>query len=137
MSIQTLLQVNAEVKNNYYMSVGGQSQLSINPAFVTSALDFPGYTIVRSLGIGRGITVRTRNCCSAIAFACSALCGGRSVGFTYLCEQAREEAMQLLIRQAQTMGGNAIIAFRFEANNVMDGMTEVLAYGTVVEIKAN
>jgi len=137
MPIETLLQADADVKTNYFMSVGGKSQLSISPEFVTSALDFPGYTIIRSIGIGRGITVRTRNCISAIFFSCSALCGGRSVGFTHLCEQAREEALQLLIRQAQAMGGNAIIAFRFEANNIMDGMTEVLAYGTVVEVRPN
>jgi uncharacterized protein YbjQ (UPF0145 family) len=121
-------------KTNYFLSVGGKEQIKIDISFITTALELPGYKIVRSCGIARGITCRSRNCCAAICAALCSLGGGRNSMFTYLCEQAREEALQLLIKQAQHMGGNAIIGFRYESHDIIDGITEVLAYGTAVEI---
>ncbi len=106
----------------------------VGPDFITTGLDFPGYKIDRNVGIARGITVRSRNVCSTIAGLFCSCAGGRVEIFVHLCETAREEALQLLIRQAEHMGGNAIVGFRYEAHDVVNGVTEVLAYGTVVVV---
>jgi uncharacterized protein YbjQ (UPF0145 family) len=99
---------------------------------VTSALEIPGYKVTKNLGIVRGITVRSRNAVANIGASFQALFGGNITIYTDLCEKAREEAYELMLQHANAMGANAIISFRYDANEIMAGITEVLAYGTAV-----
>ncbi len=110
--------------------------MPLHPAFVTSALDLPGYRIVRSLGIVRGIVVRSRSVFGTIGASLQTLVGGDITLFTQLCEKTRHDAFQRMVQHAEAQGANAIIAFRYDANEVMQGVTEVLAYGTAVVIEA-
>jgi len=102
---------------------------------VTTAFDLHGYRIVRSLGIVRGITVRSRSIFGTIGGSLQTIVGGNITAFTNLCEKAREEAFELMLRHAFDMGANAIVGMRYDANEVMDGVTEVLAYGTAVFVE--
>ena len=102
---------------------------------ITTSTGLEGYRITRQLGLVRGITVRSRSIVGNIAGGFMTLFGGRSTIYTELCENAREEALQLMIRHAQEMGANAIISMRYDANEVMSGLTEVLAYGTAVVVE--
>jgi uncharacterized protein YbjQ (UPF0145 family) len=102
---------------------------------VTTALEIPGVRIVRQLGVVRGITVRSRSVVGNIGAALQTLVGGNISLFTELCEQAREEAFALMMRHAGALGANAIIAMRYDANEVAQGVTEVLAYGTAVVVE--
>lgn len=99
---------------------------------VSTTFDLPGYRIVESLGMVRGITVRSRNVFSQIGAGFRALAGGKIGAYVKLCESAREEAYQELVAHAQSLGANAILGFRYDANEIMEGITEVLAYGTAV-----
>ena len=101
---------------------------------ITTALNFEGYRIVRELGIVRGITVRSRNIIANIGAGLQSLIGGNISLYTELCEKAREEAFEFMIQHADEMGANAIIAMRYDANEVTAGITEVLAYGTAVVV---
>jgi len=107
----------------------------IDPTLVTTGLDLPGYRIVRNLGMVRGIVVRSRSVVGTIGASLQTLVGGNITLFTELCETTREEAFGLLLAHAAERGANAIIAMRYDANEVMNGVTEVLAYGTAVEVK--
>lgn len=127
------VKVDPTPKSQYFMSVG-DAPVNITNEFVTSSLELPGYQIVKSFGIAKGITVRSRNLCSTLSAIICSFGGGRNILFSELCEQARDEAQQLLIQQAQHIGGNAIIGFRFESHDIADGITEVLAYGTAVKV---
>jgi uncharacterized protein YbjQ (UPF0145 family) len=98
----------------------------------TTAFIIDGYRIVRNLGVIRGITVRSRSVLGNFAGGIQTIFGGNITIFTELCEHARLEAFQLLLAHAQALGANAIIGVRYDANEVMDGVTEVLAYGTAV-----
>jgi len=136
------MQVNSNPQNQFFLSVQGipgevQPLVHITLPLITSGLELPGYHIVRSCGIARGITVRSRNVCATICAVLCSLGGGRNSLFTELCEQSRDEALQLLVQQAQILGGNAIIGFRYEAHDIYDGITEVLAYGTAVVVEEN
>ncbi len=102
---------------------------------VTTAFGFEGYRIARNLGIVRGITVRSRSVVGNFVGGLQTLVGGNITVFTELCEHAREEAFELMVQHAQQMGANAIIGMRYDANDVMDGVTEVLAYGTAVVVE--
>lgn len=102
---------------------------------ITTSTYLEGYKIVKQLGLVRGITVRSRSILGNIAGGFMTIFGGRSVIYTELCENAREEALQLMIRHAQDLGANAIISMRYDANDVMSGLTEVLAYGTAVVVE--
>lgn len=121
-------------KSQYFVSVGN-APVKITNEFITGSTELPGYEIVRSLGIAKGITVRSRNLCSTIFAILCSFGGGRNMIFCELCEQARDEALQLLVQQAQKMGANAVICMRYESHDIADGITEVLAYGTAVQIK--
>ena len=99
---------------------------------VTTAFSIEGYKTVRSLGIVRGITVRSRSIVGNIGAGFQVLVGGRITLYQELCEKAREEAYELMMQHAQEMGANAIIGMRYDANEVASGVTEVLAYGTAV-----
>jgi uncharacterized protein YbjQ (UPF0145 family) len=99
---------------------------------VTTAFILDGYRIDKNLGIVRGITVRSRSIFGTIGGSLHTIVGGNITAFTNLCEKAREEAFDLMLQHAGEMGANAIIGMRYDANEVMNGVTEVLAYGTAV-----
>lgn len=102
---------------------------------VTTSTEIPGYKITQNLGIARGITVRSRNLFANIGAGFQTLVGGNITIYTELCEKTRKEAFDLMLRHAGEMGANAIVAFRYDANEVMSGVTEVLAYGTAVKLE--
>jgi uncharacterized protein YbjQ (UPF0145 family) len=104
-------------------------------SLVTTSTSLEGYKIVRHLGVVRGITVRSRSALGNIAGGFQSLFGGRLSIYVELCENAREEAYQLMIQHAQVMGATAIINMRYDANEVMQGITEVLVYGTAVVVE--
>lgn len=95
----------------------------IEPANVTTAFELHGFIVKRSLGLVRGITVRSRSILGTLG------------GALHTCEKAREEAFELMMTHAKEMGANAVIGMRYDANEVMDGVTEVLAYGTAVQVE--
>ncbi len=106
-----------------------------NNTLITTSTSLEGYRIIQQLGLVRGITVRSRSILGNIAGGFMTIFGGRSAIYTELCENAREEAFQLMIQHATELGGNAIISMRYDANEVMNGLTEVLAYGTAVVVE--
>ncbi|MEO8803216.1 MAG: YbjQ family protein [Rudaea sp.] len=101
---------------------------------VTSSFELPGQKIVRNFGIVRGIVVRSRSVVGSIGAGLQTLLGGNITLYTELCEKAREDAFELMVRHAATHGANAIIGMRYDANEVAQGVTEVLAYGTAVTV---
>jgi uncharacterized protein YbjQ (UPF0145 family) len=102
---------------------------------VTTAFTLDGYRVVRTLGIVRGITVRSRSIVGNIGAGIQTIFGGNITLLQELCEKARLEAYTLLLQHANEMGANAIIGMRYDANEVMSGVTEVLAYGTAVVVE--
>lgn len=100
--------------------------------FITTTNEFVGYRIERHLGVVRGITVRSRSVVGNIGAGIQSLFGGNITLYTELCEHAREEAFELMLRHADEAGANAIVGMRYDANEVAQGITEVLAYGTAV-----
>ena len=102
---------------------------------VTTAFELPGQRIVRNLGIARGIIVRSRSIVGNFLGGLQALLGGNITIYTQLCEQARTEAFDLMCRDAHRLGANAIIAMRYDATEIAQGVTEVLAYGTAVRVE--
>jgi uncharacterized protein YbjQ (UPF0145 family) len=106
-----------------------------DPTLITTSTSLEGYKVVRQLGLVRGITVRSRSVIGNIAGSFLTIFGGRNSIYTELCEKAREEALQLMITHAADKGANAIINMRYDANEVMQGLTEVLAYGTAVVVE--
>jgi uncharacterized protein YbjQ (UPF0145 family) len=106
----------------------------VDSSMVTSGTELPGFRVVRNFGIVRGITVRSRSVLGNLAAAIQTIMGGNITVLTELCETARQEAYELLLVHAAQHGANGIIAMRYDANEVMQGVTEVLAYGTAVEV---
>jgi uncharacterized protein YbjQ (UPF0145 family) len=102
---------------------------------VTTTNDLPGYRVVQHLGLVRGVTVRSRSVIGNLGAAIQSVFGGNITIFTRLAEQARQEAYDLLVEHAEQMGAHAILAMRYDANEITDGITEVLAYGTAVKIE--
>jgi len=109
----------------------------LDPSMVTSALELPGYRIVRNFGIVRGIIVRSRSVVGNIGAALQTIVGGNITILTDLCERTREEAYDLLLQHAAMQGANAVVGFRYDTTEVMSGVTEVLAYGTAVRVEAD
>lgn len=107
----------------------------MDASLITTSINLEGYRIVKHLGVVRGITVRSRSALGNIAGGFQSLFGGRLPIYVELCENSREEAFQLLAQHAQTLGANAIINMRYDANEIMQGITEVLAYGTAVVVE--
>lgn len=107
----------------------------MNHALVTTSISLEGYKVTKNLGLVRGVTVRSRSALGNIAGGFQSLFGGRLSIYVELCENTREEAYQLMIQHAQVMGANAIISMRYDANEIMQGVTEVLAYGTAVVVE--
>ena len=103
---------------------------------IVTTNDAPGYRVVKTLGLVRGITVRSRNAISDMVGGLQSMLGGRVETYVKLAEASRAEALQELVEHAQAMGANAVIAMRYEANEIMEGVTEVLAYGTAVVVEA-
>jgi len=103
-------------------------------AMVTTALSLPGYKIVRTLGVVRGLTVRSRSIVGNFLGGIQSIFGGNITIYTNLCEQAREETYRLMCEHAEKHGANAIIAVRYDATELMAGLTEVLCYGTAVVV---
>jgi uncharacterized protein YbjQ (UPF0145 family) len=102
---------------------------------VATTNDLPGHRIVRVVGLVRGITVRSRSIIGTIGGALQSIVGGNITLFTGLAETARQEALDLMIRHADEMGANAVIAMRYDSNDITDGITEMLAYGTAVVVE--
>ena len=102
---------------------------------ITTAFVLDGYKIVKNLGIVRGITVRSRNVFATIGASFQTLVGGNNTLFTQLCEKTRLEAFEIMMQHAEELGANAVIGMRYDANEVMSGVTEVLAYGTAVVVE--
>ncbi|MBI1749589.1 MAG: YbjQ family protein [Acidobacteria bacterium] len=104
-------------------------------SLVTTSNDLPGYRVVRNLGMVRGVVVRSRSILGTIGAGLQTIVGGNITLFTDLCEQTRQHAYELMVQHAAERGANAIIAMRYDANEVMQGVTEVLAYGTAVQVE--
>jgi len=102
---------------------------------VTTAFELPGYRIVRNLGVVRGIVVRSRNVFASIGAGLQTILGGNITILTQLCEKTRQDALLMMMEHATQHGANAIIAARYDANELMQGVTEVLAYGTAVVVE--
>ena len=102
---------------------------------VTTAFTIDGYRVVRGLGVVRGITVRSRSIFGTMGGTFQTIVGGNITAFTKLCEIARAEAFEIMIQHASEIGANAIIGMRYDANEIMNGVTEVLAYGTAVIVE--
>ena len=107
----------------------------LDDSMVTTAMELPGFRVVRSLGVVRGITVRSRNAISDAIGGFQSMLGGRVGAYVKLAEASREEAYDELVKHAQAIGANAVVAMRYEANEIMPGVTEVLAYGTAVVVE--
>jgi uncharacterized protein YbjQ (UPF0145 family) len=103
--------------------------------FITTGTSIAGHRVVREVGIATGIIVRSRSVVGNFFGAIQTIFGGNITIYTSLCQQAREDAFQLMIEDAKRLGGNAIIAFRYDTTEVMPGLTEVLAYGTAVIVE--
>jgi uncharacterized protein YbjQ (UPF0145 family) len=107
----------------------------IDSSMVTTNIELNGYKITKSLGVVRGIIVRSRSLFGNIAGGFQTLFGGRISIYQQLCEKTREEAFQHMVQHADERGANAIINMRYDANEVIGGVTEVLAYGTAVYVE--
>jgi uncharacterized protein YbjQ (UPF0145 family) len=105
-------------------------------AWITTAFDFEGCRVARNLGIVRGITVRSRSVIGNLGASLQQLVGGNISIYTELCEHARLEAFEIMVRHAEAVGANAIIGMRYDATEIAQGVTEVLAYGTAVVVEA-
>ena len=109
----------------------------MDPSMVTTALELPGAKIVRNLGVVRGIVVRSRSIFGTIGAGLQTLVGGNITLLTNLCEKTRQEAFDLMLQHAAELGANAVVGARYDATEIMQGVTEVLAYGTAVFVEAS
>jgi uncharacterized protein YbjQ (UPF0145 family) len=107
----------------------------VDAVMVTTANELPGYRIVRNYGIVRGIVVRSRSILGNLGAALQTVVGGNITILTDLCEKTRQDAFELLLMHAAQHGANAVVAMRYDATEVMQGVTEVLAYGTGVQVE--
>ena len=111
-------------------------QQSLDHAMTTTAFSLDGYRTTKTLGVVRGVTVRSRSILGTIGASLQTLVGGNITLFTQMCERAREDAFRLMLEHAAQHGANALIGVRYDANEVSAGVTEVLAYGTAVVVEA-
>jgi uncharacterized protein YbjQ (UPF0145 family) len=119
-----------ESNNNTYTSGP-----KVDYSMVATAFELPGHKIVKNLGVAKGIIVRSRSIVGSIGAGLQSLFGGNISLYTTLCEQARDHAFELMSQHAREMGANAIIGARYDATEIMGGVTEVLAYGTAVVVE--
>ena len=104
-------------------------------SLVTTNIQLDGYTVVKNLGVVRGIIVRSRSLVGNIGAGFQVLFGGNITLYTKLCEQTRRDAYELMIQHAEQLGANAVLAFRYDTTEIMGGVSEVLAYGTAVKVE--
>ncbi|MBS1240825.1 MAG: hypothetical protein H6R40_252 [Gemmatimonadetes bacterium] len=116
-------------------SVPVLSERRILHEMTSTAFSLAGYQVVKDLGVVMGITVRSRSIFGLIGASLQTLRGGNIQLFTELCNKARAEAFELMLEHAEQHGGNAVIGIRYDANEVMQGVTEVLCYGTAVQVE--
>lgn len=109
--------------------------MSETHAFTTTAFELPGYRVVKNFGVVRGIIVRSRSVVGNFGASIQSLFGGNITIYTELCEQARDEAFRDMISHANKMNANAVIGVRYDATEIMPGITEVLCYGTAVQVE--
>jgi uncharacterized protein YbjQ (UPF0145 family) len=109
--------------------------VSVNATMVTTAFELPGYRVVKNLGLVRGITVRSRSIFGTLGASLQTIVGGNITLFEDMCEQTREQALDLMMEHAAQHGANAVVGVRYDANEVMQGVTEVIAYGTAVQVE--
>ena len=107
----------------------------MKPIMTTTAFDLAGYRTLKSLGMIRGIVVRSRSIVGNIGAAIQSLFGGNITLYTKLCERARKEAFEMMLKYAEEVGANAVIGVRYDATEVAAGITEVICYGTAVVVK--
>lgn len=108
----------------------------MNHAFTTTAFTLDGYRVAKTLGVVRGIVVRSRSIVGNIGAGFQTLFGGNISLYTNLCERTRSDAFELMLKHAQQLGANAVIGIRYDATEVMAGVTEVLCYGTAVIVES-
>ena len=108
---------------------------AVSTSMVSTTFEIPGHVITRNLGVVRGIVVRSRSIVGNIGAALQSLVGGNITLYTELCEKARQDAFALMLQHAAEHGANAVVGMRYDANEVADGITEVLAYGTAVVVQ--
>jgi uncharacterized protein YbjQ (UPF0145 family) len=107
----------------------------MDPTMTTTTFELDGYRVTRSLGVVRGITVRSRSIFGRLGASLQTIVGGNITLFTELCEKTRGEAFTMMTQHAEECGANAVIGVRYDATEVMDGVTEVLCYGTAVQVE--
>src|SRR6266536_2678441 len=119
------------------MAMGGYtaSGQMVSHAMVTTQFELDGFRVVRTLGVVRGIVVRSRSIFGTIGASLQTLVGGNITLLTQLCERTRAEAFDLMLTHAAELGGNAVVGARYDATEIMQGVTEVLAYGTAVQVE--
>jgi len=108
---------------------------SVNASMVTTAFELPGYRVIKTLGLVRGVTVRSRSILGTLGASLETIMGGNITLFEDMCEKAREQALDLMLEHAGQHGANAVIGVRYDATEVMQGVTEVIAYGTAVQVE--
>jgi len=116
-------------------SNGSQAAQAVAHNMVTTGFELDNYRIVKNLGVARGIIVRSRNIFGTIGAGLQTLVGGNITLYSKLCEDTREHAFDLMLKHAGEMGANAVIGARYDATEIMRGVTEVLAYGTAVVVQ--
>ncbi len=107
----------------------------MNSAMTTTTFTLDGYRVVKNLGVVRGIIVRSRSIFGTIGAGLQTLVGGNISIFTDLCEQTRQDALERMLEHARALGANAVIGLRYDATEIMQGVTEVLCYGTAVLVE--
>jgi uncharacterized protein YbjQ (UPF0145 family) len=108
----------------------------MNNAMTTTAFTLDGYRIVRNLGVVRGITVRSRSIFGTVGASLQTLVGGNITLLTQLCEKTRIEAFEMMLAHAEQIGAQGVVGIRYDATEIMSGVTEVLCYGTAVQVQA-
>lgn len=116
-------------------TTGMPASIIIDHRMVTTAFELEGYRTVRNLGVVRGITVRSRSVLGTIGASLQTLVGGNITLLTKLCEKTREESFNLMLEHAGQLGANAVVGARYDATEIMQGVTEVLAYGTAMVVE--
>ncbi|MGH9691612.1 MAG: YbjQ family protein [Candidatus Acidiferrales bacterium] len=109
--------------------------VGVNEVMVTTTFELPGYRVMKSLGLVRGVTVRSRSIFGTLGASLETLVGGNITLFESMCEKTREQALDVMMEHAAERGANAVIGVRYDATDVMQGVTEVIAYGTAVQVE--
>lgn len=117
------------------MAMGYSSAGAVTHTMVTTQFELDGYRVVRTLGVVRGIVVRSRSIFGTIGASLQTILGGNITLLTQLCEKTRADAFDLMLQHAAQLGGNAVVGARYDATEIMQGVTEVLAYGTAVLVE--